>query len=72
MWSKYIKSFNAHLKDLVKSHAEESFCLYIWCIYNTFIYLEHTYGVLIKMDNLGDIRISHNRLAHLTCMAFHM
>jgi hypothetical protein len=34
--------------------------------------MEHVYGALIKMDNLGDIRISHNRMAHLTYMAFHM
>ncbi len=29
MWFKYIKNFNAHVKDLVKSHAKEIFCLYI-------------------------------------------
>jgi hypothetical protein len=72
MWSIYIYIYNARVKDSVKSHAKDFFCLYIWCNYNTLLYLERTYGVLIKMHNLGDIRISHSRLAHLTYMAFHM
>jgi hypothetical protein len=36
-------------------------CLYIWCIYNTLLFLGHIYGALIKMDNLGGIQVSHIR-----------
>jgi hypothetical protein len=72
MWSKFIDIFNAHFKDSLNHMQRNIFCWYIWFNYNIVLYVDNTYGALIKMDNLGEIRISHSRMAHLTYMAFHM